>query len=64
MDTGFRREDAAAILARLVNDELGTNTDADAIRSLIRRRWSRVSDLAHAVHNELRDASRQSACQQ
>lgn len=42
---------AAELLAKLLSEGLGVNTDASAVKRLIRERWSKLSPLAHAVHN-------------
>lgn len=44
--------EARRLLAELLSEELGYSVTPEQVRRLIERRWSRLSLLAHAAHDD------------
>lgn len=49
--TSSETEKAERLLAREFKNELGITIDEQALRMFVRSRWSRLSALAHRIHN-------------
>jgi len=53
----------AELLAEVLNKELGIETNATAILSMFEKRFRRLSDLAHSIH-EAQEKQKRSKCEQ
>ena len=55
--------DPEILLAQEFKNELGVDINPQALRTFVRAKWSRISVLAHSIHETAGEAQKQSSSQ-